>query len=272
MIGLNLAYIYQSSEKFDALRALKPDTELKEIWIDLLIAQGNLRDIYSGEVFAHAFRTSRNTASYIYNIIEGLLTRHREDPESLLTEHDVQNIQSGLSEVETILRAELSAADAYLATPIGAYDSAALLQEPWRVWPTDLLTKLPDTRSDVDELGKCMAFQLATAAGFHTLRIVETVLRKYWEVVSKNSAHPKAKTIGSYVVALEKKEIGDPKVIAALKQLKDLHRNPLMHPEASLTVEEAITLLGISFSVVTPMLNAVPTPPVDQDSEESAEE
>ena len=269
MIGLNLAYIYQLSEKFDALRALKPDADLKEIWVDLLIAQSNLRDIYNGEVFAHAFRTSRNTASYIYNTIEELLARQREEPESKLTELDVQNIQSGLSEVETILRAELSAAHAYLATPIGAYDSVALLQEPWRVWPADLLLKLPNTNADVFELGKCMAFQLATAAGFHALRIVENVLRKYWETVSNNAAHPKIKTIGSYVNALEKREIGDPKVIAALKQLKDLHRNPLMHPEASLTVEEAITLLGISFSVVAPMLNLIPAPTTDQSSEAS---
>ena len=152
MIRINLAYIYQLSDKFDALRALQPDTQLKSVWIDLLFAQRNLEEIYNGTVFSHALRTSRTPASYLYEKISELLDRHREKPESHITEYDVQDIQKGLSDVETILRAELSAADGYLATPIGAYDSVALLQEPDRVWPNELTQKLPETKLDVAEL------------------------------------------------------------------------------------------------------------------------
>jgi hypothetical protein len=44
---------------------------------------------------------------------------------------------------------------------------------------------------------------------------------------------------------IQEHNAGDPKVVAALIQIKDLHRNPLIHPEDTLTVEQALNLLGI---------------------------
>jgi hypothetical protein len=47
-----------------------------------------------------------------------------------------------------------------------------------------------------------------------------------------------------------------------LKDLKDLHRNPLIHPEHTLeSVDQAIALLGSIQCVVVYMLKAVPLPP-----------
>lgn len=50
----------------------------------------------------------------------------------------------------------------------------------------------------------------------------------------------------------------DPKVLAALDSIRQLHRNPLMHPEESLeTVDDAIALHGAVHSVVVHMLKAI---------------
>jgi hypothetical protein len=52
-------------------------------------------------------------------------------------------------------------------------------------------------------------------------------------------------------------------VIAALQQLKDLHRNVLFHPEESLDTDGAVALIGISQSVVSAMIQDIPVVAVD---------
>jgi hypothetical protein len=59
---------------------------------------------------------------------------------------------------------------------------------------------------------------------------------------------------------MEDKKKGSPKVIAALKQIASLHRNPLIHPEDSLTVDQAVGLIGICVSAVNQMLAEMPSP------------
>jgi hypothetical protein len=57
--------------------------------------------------------------------------------------------------------------------------------------------------------------------------------------------------MGDYLNEMNQKKIGDEKVKAALKDLKDLHRNPLIHPEHSLeSADEAIVLSELSFSLL----------------------
>ena len=51
---------------------------------------------------------------------------------------------------------------------------------------------------------------------------------------------------------------GDPQVAAALQQIKDLHRNPLIHPEVAIDTEEAITVLGLAGGVIAEMLKVLP--------------
>nr|WP_321439312.1 hypothetical protein [uncultured Hyphomonas sp.] len=257
MIRVDLAYIYDLSARFDTLRNLQAGGPLGEHWIDLYIGKYNLEELYTSSVFSAAFRASRGPAGNLLTELDSLLTRHENDPNAVLAFSDISLIHRHLEDVQTILRAELSSADGYLVTPLGAYDASTLLARPEAAWPSDLLAKVPSVLSDVQDAGKCLAFQLPTSAGFHILRIIESVLRKYWDAVSGGAAPPKVKTIGSYIAQMDKLSVGDNKVRASLNQIRDLHRNPLMHPEDSLTVEEAVILLGISVSVVAQMLRHI---------------
>ncbi len=65
--------------------------------------------------------------------------------------------------------------------------------------------------------------------------------------------------MGDYLTEMNNRKIGDDKVKAALKDLKDLHRNPLIHPEHSLeTADEAIALMNGVHTVMVYMLKEMP--------------
>jgi hypothetical protein len=67
--------------------------------------------------------------------------------------------------------------------------------------------------------------------------------------------------MGDYLKKMESLGCGDAKVIDVLKSLKDLHRNPLMHPEDSLgSIDEALSLYAAVRAAIGYMLERMPTP------------
>ena len=85
-------------------------------------------------------------------------------------------------------------------------------------------------------------------------------MRAYWTAVSGGKPHPRLKNMGSYLKKMGEVKAGNAKVLAALQQIKDLHRNPLAHPEETLTLEEAVGLFGIVQSAVNAMVKEIPVP------------
>jgi hypothetical protein len=69
-------------------------------------------------------------------------------------------------------------------------------------------------------------------------------------------------TLGLIASHLRDKKLGDPKVYESLTQMAKLHRNPIAHPEVILSVAEAIAIVGMANSVMTPMLDALPDAPL----------
>ena len=98
-----------------------------------------------------------------------------------------------------------------------------------------------------------MAFDLPSATGFHIIRAVEAVIRKYYSVIVKQPVKPKMRNWGTYIRVLSKSG-GDPKILAILDQLREMHRNPIMHPQVVLTMTEAEGLFGIAQSAILSMM------------------
>lgn len=111
---------------------------------------------------------------------------------------------------------------------------------------------------EMNQAGKCLAFELPSAAGYHMMRAVEAVLRQYYDILSGGKSRPKNKggqdvPMGHYI-----NEIGqygvEPKVISALRELKDLDRNPLIHPDRELDMEGALALAGVVKNAISVMV------------------
>jgi hypothetical protein len=64
---------------------------------------------------------------------------------------------------------------------------------------------------------------------------------------------PKMRNWGTYIKNLKACGV-NPKVVSILEQIKDLYRNPIIHPETRLDIEEALSLLGIAESAISAMV------------------
>jgi hypothetical protein len=149
----------------------------------------------------------------------------------------------------------------YSVTQKRGYDSMALISFAESIFPPELGVKVPEAIPDIREAGKCIAFELPTAAGFHLHRANEAMMHRYYDQVSGGKPRPKNRNIGGYLAAMTENKYGDPRLIATLKDLNDLHRNPLIHPDQSLeSIDEAIALMNAIHTATVFMLKAIPTP------------
>ena len=166
---------------------------------------------------------------------------------------EIGELKEDIQAFEYVFAAELGNASLYLVEQIGGYRTKTLIEAADVVFPKSVRDALhSDAVKDIQAAGRSLAFELATAVGFHTCRAVETTLLQYFSELQIEL--PEYKNLGRYIEALQKcaKDKGiDPKVLATLDQFRDLHRNPIMHPDVHLNMEEAQILFALAQSAIS---------------------
>lgn len=259
MIRIMVPFFYDLGAALSQLSGLKSEMALMGAWAPLWETKNKLEAMFREPWLAPAIKSAWNPGQRLLQAVTAVTDRS-DLLDGKLTFLEVHSIDTARNEFVAVIRAELATADVYFVTRKGAYDVSSLIANAESLCSTDLGIKVPTAIQELREGGRCLAFELSTAAGFHMLRATELVLRMYWDATSNGMPHPDQKNLGAYLKVMEKSNVGSPKVVATLKQIKDLHRNPLMHPEESLTVTEAIGLVGICVSAMNAMLKEIPSP------------
>lgn len=164
------------------------------------------------------------------------------------------NIAAICARLNVMLDGELSVQPNYYVSPKRAFDVNVLISAGAKVFADTTEDFSHDEVYDFEQAGKCLAFEVPTAAGFHIFRAVESVLRRYYSVMVGTLPKPKARAWGAYIKGLKDAPGVDGKVVVLLEQIKDLYRNPIIHPEARIDMKEALSLVGIAESVTSAMI------------------
>ena len=107
------------------------------------------------------------------------------------------------------------------------------------------LSEAKDCVEDIKNAGRCLAFDLPTACGFHIFRAVEAVALMYFPLLDIPYPDKKKRSLGTYIHLLngksrngQKDRTGalkvDDKITGMLGHLTKFYRNPLAHPELTL--------------------------------------
>jgi hypothetical protein len=165
---------------------------------------------------------------------------------------EVAKISDAAKKFETVLAAECQVMDTYFVSKKGTYSTADLIEHAHYQIPEKMRKDVPDqTKLDFDQAGKCIAFDLPTAAAYHLLRGTESVIRKYYDQVVPGSkkAPAKARNWGVYIKLL-RDHGAEEKVTSLLTHIKDSYRNPVLHPEDNYTEEMVQVLFGVCVSAI----------------------
>ena len=267
MLRIDGHYLYQVGyqihplSEFAAPAPNNPGISKAQAFFPLFVAKGALEPFLTRSVFE--LRTSLQAGEKLLAAISAAMNSidfsRKDDVSQPLDAMHVYQIKNCLNTFEAVLGAELALLPLYVVTPKGGCDLALLTDAGTRFFPADLSKKVPDAVFDIEEAAKCMAFERFTAAGFHLHRANESVLRRYWEVVTNDAEHPDSRNMADYINGMNTRGVGDANLKAALKDLKNLHRNPLIHPDHTIkTADKAIALMNSVHTTITCMLDEIP--------------
>lgn len=172
-------------------------------------------------------------------------------PDSILDE-DADYFRKNVLEFETILGDELSKLPIFCLEDekIGNFAIAKLLNGASNGYPVKAKTRItPPCKSEIDEAGKCLVYERSTAAGFHALRSVEVTIRQYLFSIPGFAMPPLNRQNWGEYLTLLKNNGAARDVTDHLHNMKDNYRNPLMHPEDSLEIDEAVSLFAVAQSM-----------------------
>lgn len=266
MIRISIPYVYNLHEALSPLANIKQGDTVREHLFSLFTAENLLDQFLNQSLWGSALRVCRQPGNALLASIRHTYSDTPEgaqpEPERQVEYWRVVHMQQELSRFKAVMEAEFLTTPSYLVLGRRGYDVATLIESAEAIFPESLSQKLPGIVFDLREAGKCIAFDLGTGAGFHLLRALEIVIKAYWDVVMEGAPLPANRNLGNYIREMEQAGKGQPKVLTSLRQIKDHHRNELMHPEETLTLDEAIALLGIVQSAMISMLHVIPEPPL----------
>lgn len=260
MDRVNLPFFYDLGASVRPLVDFKVEPSTR---FDLLISMIHLRTIVGTLVDSSTYSSlaaSRTSGARLLESITDCFSWWNATPSEERTNLDPSAdfkftlVVTRAKEFETVLGAELQTFDAYQITKKGIYSTTDLIEQTENTFSEETKDELSDeVRNDVNQSGRCLAFDLPTASGFHIMRATETVVKKY---CSEFGAKVKQRNWNGYITALKATE-ASPKVLAVLEQIRELHRNPTIHPGVVLSINDATLLFSIAQSAITAMVDDI---------------
>lgn len=245
MFRLSGDFIYTLAGQLRPIEGLTQESSKFDTYVVLDAAIKGLNNLYAGNTLG--LRASWSKGQELREVCTSLIQKIISDSNNAnepIGGEAIFNLRKSFNTFEVTFKAELAVANIYVLTPKGAYDLNILAEYGLRAFPDSLESRVPEAAIDASHAARCLAFELPTAAAFHLHRAHEAVVHSYFRHIAPDAEAPQKQPLGSWITALEK-AVAPQEVVAALRDINRLHRNPVLHPDTALTdSEDAIALLG----------------------------
>lgn len=262
MQRVNEFQLYELANAVHPLVDLSNDSTYRQSWLDIYSAKTALLNLFN----QRALEVCLNPANELYEALRAVVPDDFNDATQKLSSlsspeptlgYVAYTIRECVKKFETVLSAELSNSDTYWISPKGTHRTSFLMTSARNELPPAILKTVPqDAAAELDEAGRCLLFDVPTAAASHLFRATESVVRKYYEFVVGAVPAMKLRNWGAYIAGLKKKDADD-KITAYLEHIRTHYRNPVLHPEVLLSSDEAQVLFGVCISAIVMMEKAM---------------
>jgi hypothetical protein len=266
---INQFAFMELGKKLQAVVSAADSADAFERVLAVISAQTALQELLDGKPVPLGI--SRAKAEALSNDIDSLFTSHMlKDGGGINWESEVphwrwHSLKTAVTSFETVFCEEMREADTYRVPARGIYSTSKLIDAADETFPENLRPIIPaKTRSDWCAAGRCLAFNLLSASGFHVARAVEGTVESYYQLATGkqktlNSWNDYIKALEPLVTAKSPDGILQPsaKVIGELKQMKDDYRNPIVHPRVVLSEPDARMLFANGESVIIAMAQEI---------------
>ena len=259
MFRISGDYIYAISGNLRPIHSLMDTSSKLQIYVVLNEAIPALEGLLNWNTLG--LRSSWHKGQQLLTIAKRVLESIQDDQSNVgdtLELHQLASLKTAFTNFEITLKADLAVANLYVVTTKGAYDTGILAEFGVQAFPETLEQRVPDAVNDAVQAGRCIAFDLPTSAAFHMHRAHEAVVHAYYKALAPTEKAPEKQALSAWIQALEKAN-APKEILAAVRDINTLHRNPVLHPEHTLKDSgEAIALLGSIHTSMRYMLPLIP--------------
>ncbi len=259
MLRVDCYDFYKLGIQIHPLVDMKDEELLKDVWFNIYTAKSSLNEFFQ----TFPLRISRDPATKLY---AALNTAVPDDLSELDLGDDEKgwktiafrgfSIRQSAKNLETVLAAELNNFDTYFVSQKGSFSTPDLIERAEIMLPEGIRQHLSaNAIEDFRQAGRCLAFNLGTAASFHIARATEDVIRSYYSLILKTTPTVKMRSWGIYYKNLSKTPKASTKVLGWLNHIKDEYRNPVLHPEETVTSDAALVFVNACSSLVIMMVS-----------------
>jgi hypothetical protein len=236
---------------------IRPEETLSALAPAALWAAFNLEIIAADRIvhLPHSKRAAGQLAAQLRDLFsEGKLEQAGQSPPTV---QERASLQNSVRNLDSLLNAELSTCDLYFISQKRAWDTTQLILNAEKVLSESAAAALTDQcKNDLRESGRCIAFDLPTASAFHLFRAIEAVVLQYFPVLRISVPSSSERNLGNYIRILREHAVDD-RITGMLQHLKDIYRNPIVHPELFLEADEAENLFQFAASAIAAMVEDV---------------
>jgi hypothetical protein len=251
MQRINTAYFYKLAQQLLPIKTLTPNANLYfEGYSIIHTAQEGLRYFLHNPLIPPM--TSYSTGKELLTALEKI-TSENYDPDRVIQWSEPHELTEILGRFEISMQSDFGTRDTFIVSPKRAYSTTLLAEQGETLASEQALSLVPAMGKDLHDAGRCMAFELSTAAAFHLFRAVEAMVSEYGTFVRNKpfTQVEKKKGLGGMANLLKEKSLGvDTRITSTIEQVALLHRNPTMHPEMHISTTEINATLGIVVSVI----------------------
>lgn len=264
MEKINLPFFYELGASLKALATMEVDSSNRtDIWAAATDVESYVRSLLNGySSLTVCRRAGEELFDRISKVHKWFTTIPPEEwgKKDYIAEFTFRQAIDKAKEFQTVLLAELHTLATYHVSQKGIYLTTGLIEQTEKILPESILGKIhTDIIEEIRQSGKCLAFDVAIASAFHMMRATESVIHEYYLHVCKPQTKRKLDNWGAYIAKLEQsQDLEVQEIVAMLRQIKDRHRNLIMHPEIVLTADDAFTLFEIAQGAIIAMASALP--------------
>ncbi len=191
---------------------------------------------------------ARNLITYLNSFLIPPFASERK-----LTQPEIVSIFGARDRFEKEFEREQQNISVFTVLPKGIYNTQALIENPEFKFSEQIRKALPDqTIEDIRQAGKCLAFEIPTACAFHICRATESLMLRYYEVLTKHAWSIPQKDWGKYINEL-RRENAPEAITTRLDEIRKMDRNAYIHPQVNVSLEESPVLFDLCTGVIFQM-------------------
>jgi hypothetical protein len=188
--------------------------------------------------------------SMLPDVIPGTMVKDRA-----ISQEEVSDLEMDLTLLAATLSEESEKAYVVILEKQRAFDLHTLIDAIETAFDDAVWIRLSTfSKREIEESGRCLAFERYTASGFHMLRAIEKESLDCATLIA--CALPTRRDFGDYIKIL-KDNGADARLISVLENVRSLERNPLVHPEHWLSQDDAINIFCIAQVVFSRLTSCI---------------